>query len=539
MAVKVPTIWNDMYIGTMSEPQAELIMDVRNQTSIPNLSKMLFDFPPELVKQSIDEGISIRKIVNRDKIDYSKYVASLRDYQTVGTAFMYLSPRSVIADGCGLGKTAEVAGLINYLAVKKEISRFLIAVETSAVGQTVCELMRFTGFNVVAMPSEAPKIKRFIEKTDWREVNGIVIKHSTLRSDYFSKWLALNIDENGMCKLFDTFFLDESSVIKNDTTKMYSYTRNICNIVGRVHLMNATTFETSIVDIYNQMDMMDESLLPKRWRIEKEFCTYGRTSYWTKENGKAKMNWRRERNGYKNQSIFKNSLKLVYFGRSVKDVGKDLPHIYKVYEVEPSSAMSLALEKGYRYNEVLNCPSLIKDIKINMKREEVPKLDRLCELVANEFGGSKVMIYCFHIDAQKVIANELTKIGRKPVILNGAITDSNERYSIQQDFNNGVYDVIVTNTKKSLNLYGGDVCIFYSMETNPSKAFQIASRIDRHIDDTIKTFVLMLYKGTDEYKFFTTTVKQRAKDSRDLTIDAKTTVDYFFDSMIEEESKSL
>ena len=88
-------------------------------------------------------------------------------------------------------------------------------------------------------------------------------------------------------------------------------------------------------------------------------------------------------------------------------------------------------------------------------------------------------------------------------------------------------------------MYGGDVCIFYSMETNPSKAFQIASRIDRHIDDTIKTFVLMLYKGTDEYKFFTTTVKQRAKDSRDLTIDAKTTVDYFFDSMIEEESKSL
>ena len=50
-----------------------------------------------------------------------------------------------------------------------------------------------------------------------------------------------NLDENGMCKIFNTFFLDESSVIKNNTTKTYKYTKNICNIVSRVHFMNATT----------------------------------------------------------------------------------------------------------------------------------------------------------------------------------------------------------------------------------------------------------------------------------------------------------
>jgi hypothetical protein len=149
------------------------------------------------------------------------------------------------------------------------------------------------------------------------------------------------------------------------------------------------------------------------------------------------------------------------------------------------------------------------------------------------------MVYCFHLEAQQVIANELAKLGRKPVILNGSITDSNERYKIQQDFNNGVYDVIITNIKKSLNLYGGDVCIFYSLETNPSKSFQIASRIDRNVTKDIKTFVMLLYKGTDEYKFFTTTVKQRAKDARDLTIDAKTTVDFFFESMMEDEVNEI
>ena len=539
MAVKVPVMWNNMYLGNMSEPQAELIMQTRQEKVIPNLKNMLFNFPIELIQQSLDEQQSIRNIIKRDNIDYNQYVAQLRDYQTVGTAFMYLSPRSVLSDGCGLGKTAEVSGLINWLRYKGEMNRFLIAVENSAIGQAQAELLKFTGLYVIAMPSEANKIRKVIEKTDWTKVDGIVIKHSTLRSDPFSKWLALNIDENGMCKIFDTFFLDESSVIKNDSTKMYNYTKNICQIVKRVHLMNATTFETNILDIFNQIDMMDQTLLPKKWKIEKEFCTYARTSYWTKENGKAKMNWRHERSGYKNQAVFKESLKLVYFGRCKKDIGMDLPHIYKVYEVEPTNAMSIGLEKGYRYSELLNCPSLIPDCGITMDRKSVPKLDRLCELIENDFSQEKVMIYCFHLEAQQVIANELAKIGRKPVVLNGSITDTDERYRIQQAFNNGEYDVIITNIKKSLNLYGGDVCIFYSMETNPSKSFQIASRIDRNVDDKIKTFVMLLYKGTDEYKFFTTTVKQRAKDARDLTIDAKTTVDFFFESMLEAEINKI
>lgn len=533
MAVRVPVMWNDMYLGNMTEQQAQLIMRTRQMSVIPNLKHMLMDFPLELIQQSIAENLSIREIVKRDHIDYSKYYGELRDYQTVGTAFMYLSPRSILADHCGLGKTSEISALINWLYSKNEMHRFLLAVENSAVMQSVVELQRFTGLNVIALPSEAVKLRKAIERNDWTKVDGIVIKHSALRSDVFSKWLALNLDEDGMCKLFDVFFLDESSVIKNQNTKMFNYTKNICNIVKRVHMMNATAFETNIMDIYNQMEMMNEALLPKAWKIEKEFCTFNRTSYWTKENGKATMKFRHERSGYKNQAKFKESLKLVYFGRSAADVGKDMPHIYKVYEVTPTNDMCVALQNGHRYNEVLNCPSLIEDINIPMDRAHVPKLDRLCEIVENEFSGVPVMIYCFHLEAQKAIANELEKIGRKVVTLNGSCNDI-ERYEAQSGFNNGTYDVIVTNIKKSLNLNAGEVCIFYSMETNIAKMEQIRGRIDRHTDDKIKTFIMLLYEGTDEYRFFSEVVCQRAKDSRDLTIDAKTAADFFKEAMNEE-----
>ena len=67
--------------------------------------------------------------------------------------------------------------------------------------------------------------------------------------------------------------------------------------------------------------------------------------------------------------------------------------------------------------------------------------------------------------------------------------------------------------------------------TNPSRLEQVKGRIDRSIDDRIKTFILLLYKGTDEYNFFKDIVKQRAKDTKDLILDAKTAVDKFIESL--------
>ena len=533
MSVKYANQVNGMYCADMSSEQIKYILAVRNRTVIPNLKTMIFSFTPELIMRSLEERKSIRDIIDSEfNGDYSSYIGELRDYQTLGTGFMYVSPRSILGDGVGLGKTAEVGALLNFLKKKGELTRFIIAVETSAVGQTQFELMKFTGLNIISLPSIATKLRKAIKNTDWDTVDGIVIKHSALRSDVFSKWLSLHLDENNKSKMFNTFFLDESSVIKNRGTKIFEYTENICNIVDRVHLMNATAFETSIIDIYNQMDMIYPDLLPKKWRIEREYCVFGKKSYWTrnKTTGKAEINFAMQMTGYKNQERFKECLKLVYFGRSKKEVGKELAHRYLVYEVEPTTEQSLAISKGYKYTEVLNCPTHLEDININLNRKEIPKLDRLISLVENEFNSEQVMIYCFHLDAQDVIKRELEAIGRNPVILNGE-TDDLERLKIITDFNTGKNDILITNIQKSLNLYNGDVCIFYSMVGNPARMEQIRGRIDRSVDDKIKTYVLLLYKGTGEYNFFTQVAKQRSKDSRDLTIDAKTAVDMFIDAM--------
>jgi len=539
LSSRVPTVYNEMYISLMEPKNVDLLMQIREAKRIDALKRMIFNFPSEFIMRSLNEGRSIRSILKEENIDPTPYYGELRDYQTTGVAFMYYSPRSIISDGVGMGKTAQISGLINFLKSKGEMTRFMIAVETSAVNQTITELIKFTGLRVIGLPSTKDKLLRAIDKTDWDNVDGVVIKHSALRSPTLSSFLALNIfyDEQAgkeVNRLFDTFFLDESSVIKNSGNKIYEYTKNICDISKRVHFMNATAFEKHLLDVYNQMDMMDPNLLPAVSRIKSAYCNYKKGHFWKTENGVPVRKTKFDHQGYKNQEEFKKSLKAVYFGRSTKDVGLDKPHVYRVYEVEATDRQKHAIKSGHRYQEVLNCPSLIADMGVDTNRVSVPKLDRLVDLVEKDFHGDQVMVYAFHIEAQGAIAEEMYKIGRKPAILNGNTPDE-DRWEIQTGFNSGKYDVIITNLQKSLNLNGGDVLIYYSASGNVASMEQIRGRIDRHTDDRVKTFILLLYKDTPEHDFFLQKTKQRAIDSRRLTIDAEGAIDMFVKSMEESE----
>lgn len=530
MAVKYANEILGMYSGDMSLEQINMLLNIRELEEIESLARTIYVFPPEVLLDAMDNGMGALEYCKLNNIDTSQYIGKLRKYQTTGVGFMYYSPRSILGDGVGLGKTVQMSSLLNVLRMKNELTKFIVAVETSAVGQVQSELMKFTGLNVLDVPSTAAKMRKVLDNTDWDRVDGIVIKHSTLRSDTFSSWLSQFIDDVGRCTLFNTFFLDESSVIKNDNTKMYYYTQNICNCMARVHCLNATAFEMYLMDIYNQLDMIAPNVLPKKWRIEKEYCKYAFKPYWVKVNGAATQKFSRQLDGYKNTEDFKQKLKLFYFGRPKSVALGEDTHEYKIYTVDPTKEQLVAIARKHRYNEVLNCPSLITDLKLPTDRKTVPKLDRLVEIINNEFDGCKVMVYCFHIEAQHAIKRELEAIGKKVVILNGE-TDDKDRKPIIDSFNEGDVDVIVTNIKKSLNLYNGDACIFYSIETNPAQLEQIHGRIDRNVDDKSKTYVLMVYANTPEYDYVTTVVKERGRNSRALTIDAKSTIDKFMDSI--------
>lgn len=537
MSTRYPRMLNGFYVSNLSDGQLAYIDSIRESEKIENLSEMIFNFPPELVVRSLKENKSIRQIVKEENIDWEKYKGKLRDYQTLMTGFMYMSPRSINGDYVGLGKTAEVAALINYLKMKGELTRFCIAVEGSAFTQTTCELTKFTGLRIIEIPGETPKIKRIVTNVDWENVDGIVCKHSVLKNDYFMTFLSHNISQQGVNKVFNTLFIDESTVIKNKETKFCQYILEILKITPRCHLMNATPFEKSIMDIYTQLDVLDMNLLPSKSKIENLYSVWKTSYFWTKNRyGEAQQHPKRDRVGYKNQAEFKRSLKYVYWGRSKKEVGKELPHNYRTLTVKPTKDQMICIGNGYRYQEVLNCPSLIEDIGIETNRKNVPKIDLTLRIIDEQYQEAKVMIYVWNPKAQEALANELKSIGRKPAIIRGGMKDI-EKWEIQQEFNseNGKYDVLITNARKSLNLYGADVCILYSVESSSGLYTQICGRVDRSVDDKIRDFILLVYEDSPEFDYLTSVVKARAEDSRALTIDAKGAIDYFIEYLEREE----
>lgn len=529
MSVRNPLMENGIYRGLLDDQTVETITRVRGMECVESLIQFIYDFPIELIAEAIENNKGIKYLLDEKGINARTYISELRHYQTIGTAFMYFSKRSILGDGVGLGKTAETAALLNVLRNKNEMTRFLMAVENSALGQTQYELLRFTGMHIISLPSETNKFRSIMDKIDWGRVDGVVIKHSMLRSDLLSVWLARYV-VNGKSTMFDTFILDESSVIKNSNTKTYEYTKNICNIMNRVHFLNATTFETCLLDIYNQIDMIDGRVLPSRYKIESRHCLMGTQSYWIKKNGKPIIQYKRVLVNYKNEAEFKESLKLFYFGRYKAQVMEETDAVYKVYEIFPTVEQQLAIARKNRYMEVLNCPSEIPELNISFTRQEVPKLDRLIDVVINECQELKILIYCFHKEAQRVIANELEGIGRHPLIINGETSDD-ERLSTVNRFNGVNCDVLITNVKKSLNLYAGDVCIFYSFNAVPSNIQQISGRIDRSVDDKSKTYILLVYLYTPEYELLTDLAVRRSKDAKNLSISGKTAVDSFIDAI--------
>lgn len=532
MSTRYPMVHNGCYVSNMPLDRINYIDGIRQSNEIQNLRRMIFDFPKELVMRSIEEGVSIRSICKSENLDWKQYLGLLRPYQTIMTAFMYMSPRSINGDYVGLGKTAEVAALINYLKKRGEMSRFCIAVDSSAFIQTSCELMKFTGLKTVELPGETAKLKKIIASTDWEKTDGIVCKHSVLKNDYFMKFISSNITQTGVNGVFNVLFIDESSVLKNRNTKICEYTSELVKITPRVHFMNATPFDTSIMDVYNQLDILDINLLPSKSSIENKYSVWKRGSYWKTESGCKKRHDKWDRVGYKNQSEFKNALRYVYFGRSKKDVGFDVPHSYSTLLVKPSKDQKVCIANGYRYQEVLNCPSLIPDIGIETTRKKVPKIDLLCKIIEEKYSEDKIMIYVWNPEAQRAICEELKKIGRKPVAVSGGIKDI-ERWQIQEEFNKdgGEYDILVTNTRKSLNLYSASVCILYSLESSSGLYTQICGRIDRNVDDKSRDFVLLVYEDSPEYEYLTSKVKQRSEDSRALTLDAKAAIDYFLETL--------
>lgn len=433
-----------------------------------------------------------------------KKLGKLRDYQTLGVAYMYFAKRLVLGDSVGLGKTVEVCGLINLLKEeylkKGQEFRFLFLTDKTLLDQTRDEIIKFTGDYVTLLQGEKRYVDKFVIENDNDLQYSVVGSHSLINSVGFQEYIRV-YRELYDCNPFDILFVDESSILGNTSTKTYDNALHLAKDIDRVIIMNATPFESNLRTFYAQLNFCDESLLPVKSTFERLYEQKTYYGSFPRFNGK-----------YKNQAIFKEQVKFRYWASTRKGLGYSMIDCSAKLYVSPLSKMQKELLKRTSIPQmVYDCPSYFDD-SIIVNKQTVPKLNDLIAILTTDLKDvDSVIVYTWHKESQSIIEEVLVTEGIPCEIMNGD-TPLEERNAITRAFKLGDFKVLITNVQKGLNFSNCDNCIFYSYDPNPNKMVQLEGRMTRE-ENIIGKHVYLLVSEGKEYKRFKEVVADRAKAS--------------------------
>lgn len=445
---------------------------------------------------------------NATPITVNKPLGELRDDQTLGVAFMYAAERCILGDSVGMGKTVESAGLIQRLKQDNPNMRFCVFTGTNLTVQFRKELVKFTGEYVTLLETaEQTRLSKFYNQypytSDKSEIPNVVGSHSLITAPIFIQWLEQYKAVHKEYP-FDLFIVDESSILGGTDTKIVDTFSLLANNVPRIVFLNATPFETSLLTFYNQLNILDKSLMPTKTEFQNQFMVMDYTGIYPRPTGK-----------YKNEEDFKQYIGYRYFARTRKDKGAKIENSGGGVIVSPLSKIQKSLlKRTTMYRMVYDCPQYL-DPDIEFNEENVPKLQSLNSLLSNECKGNQVIIFVPYIDSQTEIRDWLIEKGYKVDVLNGKVKQK-ERTRIIDEFKNGDLDILITNVQKGLNFGNCNYCIFYSMDTNPSRMLQFEGRITRDFDIIGKNIYILCSEGK-EMNTLNEVLRSRTKATTDFT----------------------
>lgn len=497
------------YQGTMSDDTAEAIITLVNEyKSVASLRHCIKDTPDHVImdmKNDVEEYEKEHGNLEGFSKDYSSQirVGTLNDMQTIGVAFMYYAWSALLGDEVGLGKTVQVAGLANVLRdeykQKGESFRFCFLTEKSSIGQIRDKLMRFTGEYIGMLESaEKSTVDKYLEANKDKRYYSIVGGHSLLNNSEFLISCAKNP--------FDLVIIDESYILKNTSSDYYINCKALFKYHKRKILLNATPLETEAREFYNQLDLLDSCYMPTVGEFNSRYCkkSKGMFGYYI--------------SGYKLERIpeFKEAISLRYLARTREGEGATYDNnVRKTILVPLSEEQKVLMRKTTLYQMVTDYPTGVnRNVPFNTKT--TPKLAALLRLLDSlDIANDKALIYCRFVACQKAIQDILTEKGYRSVVLNGQCT-SKVRTQMITDFNNGAYDIMITNVQKGIDLNECNNSILYTIDPNPMKMVQFEGRTTREFNVRDKSLFMLVAMGKEK-KFVEETLKIRVEASNAFT----------------------
>lgn len=495
--------YGERYKGTLSDDECRILDTIYSTSVVPDLRHCIYDLPEESIKAIIKGCESSAGYPQ----DIERPLGTLNDMQTVGVAYMYWAGSCILGDSVGLGKTVQVCGLINLLRIEYEKRgeefNVLFLTEKPLVDETRKLLIKFTGEYWYKLKGEKA------DNLKWKERHGngvdasVISTHSLIKQPVFLSWLDQCDDFP-----FQLVIVDESSVLGNSTSEISKTAKLLLPRFDRRIFLNATPFETKLDVFYNQLNLIDPTLLPAKTNFTKEYVIMNYSGMFPRPSGK-----------YKNADKFKKLVGYRYFARTRRDEGAKMEDCEaKIILSDLSAKQKELLSKTHLNQMVYDYPPYFER-DMDFSTENVPKLKSLLELLNNECKDAKsIILFTMYKEYQDALVDWFYEQGYTCRAMNGDTSDK-QRQIIIDGFRKGDFKVLVTNVQKGLNFGECDYCIFYAFNPNPSKMIQMEGRITRSFDIIGKHVYLLCSKG-NEFRILNNVIKNRAKASADFaTVD--------------------
>lgn len=468
----------------------ETLMEMQEaRGSIENLKHSIYDLSPEDVKTILEE-----KSVNED-IDLK--MGTLTDNQTISVAYCYYAEDVILADSVGLGKTVEMAALLNLKRLEKSKKglglygyRYILLTEKNLVKQTQEALIQFTGEYVHSMMGDAKSVQKWIDEhgSDFlTDGGGIVCPHSVFNSELFHRWIEDTRGGQEEYQFLDYIIVDEGSVLGNTSTKIYKNATRLKEYTFNQLIANATPFESNLRYMYGQFNWIDSDFLMNKGDFEKMFYVYDYTGAFPQHKGK-----------YKNSDKFRQLISYRYVRQTRKALGAKVEDVQTYLKlVDLSKDQKRLMKQTTMYQLAYDAPTVL-DFDLEFNEETTPKLQLIKEIMnSKEIGkNDQILLYSTYKETHLYLEQWFNEQGHSVRVLNGSTNDK-EKQVIIDDFKQNKYKVLITNIQKGLNFGSVRNVIFYSALPNPGKMQQIEGRVTRSFDIKDKNFFLLCTRGKE------------------------------------------
>jgi SNF2 family DNA or RNA helicase len=418
-------------------------------------------------------------------------------YQQTGICWLYLTPKALLLDSTGTGKTIHALGLLQYLKSKGKFGpqrRALIIVPAISV---------YSSWKADGFDKFVPEMKVAVGR-------GTKKQRLEIYSDpewevLLTNYELVRIDIKELEKLgFDIIIIDEVEFLSNHSMQTAKAVKKLTSKASRNVGMTATPIKNKLLDLHGLFEVIGlgtvlgtkKQFMYNHHKHKMVRVFYGGGAHWTKKLI-----------GYKNTKALKQKIAPYILRRTYDDVDIPIPKLHaqvkwltltteqrKLYE--KVQAGFLGLDEHSNPIEVKNAALRLRQICTTTANvgqgDSSCKFDYLEQKLTGDWANEKVILFTTWKPGIAAVEARLRKLGIGHVTITGDVKNQKVREELRQRFWNDPDCRVLIGTEaivRSLNLQCARIQHNVDLLYNPTKHIQLAGRHRRVGSEFSKVFV--------------------------------------------------